>query len=123
MDTTIFGPCSAQQEAKGCITRSKMGGKYTWCDCGKKPGQGGAMSAYEQQKGAPQRCPTGTQFPVPAEDLYGYADVPPVLITDKLRVPAHLKKGAYVLSWRWDCEQTPQICGTRAPTSRSRRKA
>ena len=73
---------------------------------------GGAMRAYEQQKNQPPRCPTGVQFPVPHDDLYGYGDVPPVLITDKLRVPAELPKGDYVLSWRWDCEQTPQIWNT-----------
>ena len=55
---------------------------------------------------------TGVQFPVPAEDLYGYGDVPAVLITDTLKVPASLAKGDYVLSWRWDCEQTPQIWNT-----------
>lgn len=88
----------------------------TYCYCGKKPKGGGATRAYEQQKNAPARCPTGTQFPVPAvagaEDLYGYGDVPSVTIVDKLTVPATLPKGDYVLSWRWDCEQTPQIWNT-----------
>ena len=56
-------------------------------------------------------CPTGTQFPVPAPDLYGYGDVPAVLIKDQLKIPATLK-GNYVLSWRWDCEQTDQIWST-----------
>jgi hypothetical protein len=28
---------------------------------------------------------------------------------DTLMVPADLVPGDYVLGWRWDCEQTPQI--------------
>ena len=44
-------------------------------------------------------------------DLYGYGDVPAVLIKDQLKIPATLK-GDYVLSWRWDCEQTDQIWST-----------
>ncbi|MBS90668.1 MAG: hypothetical protein CMN64_22860 [Sphingobium sp.] len=30
-------------------------------------------------------------------------------IVDRLRVPAALAPGDYVLGWRWDCEQTPQV--------------
>ncbi len=82
--------------------------------------KGGAESAYEQQPNAPKRCPTGTQFPVPAEDLYGYGDVPPVLVVDTLKVPAHFEEGDYVLSWRWDCEQTPQIWNTCADVTVAR---
>ena len=36
---------------------------------------------------------------------------------DKVRVPADIEPGEYVLSWRWDCELTAQG-GTRAATSR-----
>ena len=35
-------------------------------------------------------------------------------IIDKVVVPASLSPGKYVLSWRWDCEITPQVwtnCG------------
>merc|ERR1712217_503331 len=35
-------------------------------------------------------------------------------IVDQVEVPKDLPPGDYVLSWRWDCEQTPQIwagCG------------
>lgn len=31
------------------------------------------------------------------------------MLVDQLRVPAHLPEGKYVLSWRWDCEETPQV--------------
>jgi len=87
-------------------------GEGCYWDEDKCTGEADAMCAYEQQANPPPRCPTGVQFPVPAEDLYGYGDVPPVLITDTLKVPASLAKGDYVLSWRWDCEQTPQIWNT-----------
>lgn len=30
-------------------------------------------------------------------------------LMDRLRVPSDLPLGDYVLSWRWDCEQTPQV--------------
>lgn len=30
-------------------------------------------------------------------------------VVDKLQVPASLEPGSYVLSLRWDCEQTPQV--------------
>ena len=30
-------------------------------------------------------------------------------IVDQLKVPSHLTPGDYVLSFRWDCEETPQI--------------
>jgi hypothetical protein len=31
-------------------------------------------------------------------------------IVDLLRVPRDIESGEYTLSFRWDCEQTPQIC-------------
>jgi hypothetical protein len=30
-------------------------------------------------------------------------------IIDKVQIPKDLAPGDYVLSFRWDCEQTPQI--------------
>eukprot|EP00746_Dinoflagellata_sp_MGD_P036263 gnl/MRDRNA2_/MRDRNA2_18697_c0_seq1.p1 gnl/MRDRNA2_/MRDRNA2_18697_c0~~gnl/MRDRNA2_/MRDRNA2_18697_c0_seq1.p1 ORF type:complete len:485 (+),score=83.95 gnl/MRDRNA2_/MRDRNA2_18697_c0_seq1:68-1522(+) len=30
-------------------------------------------------------------------------------IVDQLKLPADLPEGKYVLGWRWDCEQTPQV--------------
>ena len=30
-------------------------------------------------------------------------------VMDELVVPAELEPGKYVLSFRWDCEQTPQV--------------
>ena len=31
------------------------------------------------------------------------------MVSDKVRIPADIKPGRYVLSWRWDCEETAQI--------------
>ena len=57
-------------------------------------------------------CPTGTMFPAQfkngAGDV-GYLTGRPVhySIVDQVRVPAAV--GDYVLSWRWDCEETNQV--------------
>ena len=68
-------------------------------------------------------CPTGTQFPVPFDYGYGQQvwDLTPEKtaragnplaadtwqIVDRVRAPA--ARGDYVLRWRWDVEQNPQI--------------
>lgn len=31
------------------------------------------------------------------------------VISDEVLIPKTLKPGAWVLSWRWDCEETAQI--------------
>merc|ERR1712232_929729 len=64
-------------------------------------------------------CPPGmTQFPEPLPGISGYNWGPsepygrqgfPYNIVDKVEVPATLPKGDYLLSWRWDCEQTNTI--------------
>ena len=62
-------------------------------------------------------CPkSGPQFPPPAPGLLGYGEnylapgAPDFLFTimDEVEVP-DLPPGEYVLSFRWDCEQTSQI--------------
>ena len=56
-----------------------------------------------------------TQFREPLPGLSGYSGAYasrqglPYSIVDKVEVPAALEEGDYLLSWRWDCEQTPQI--------------
>jgi hypothetical protein len=63
-------------------------------------------------------CPPGmTQFPEPLPGISGYTGTyPPVghtgleySIVDKVIVPADIEEGEYLLSWRWDCEQSHQI--------------
>jgi len=65
-------------------------------------------------------CTHGTQFEPPLPGLSGYGElvsapgVPTFLfsIGDYLEVPEHLEPGDYVLSFRWDCEQTSQVWTT-----------
>jgi len=60
---------------------------------------------------------SGTQFPPPAPGLAGYGEnyLAPgepefkFTIMDKVQVPSDIIPGDYVLSFRWDCEQTSQI--------------
>ena len=64
-------------------------------------------------------CPTGVQFPTAVDDALGAAPYMPggkmrgsafdYMIVDKLKVPLDLPTGDYHLSWRWDCEETPQV--------------
>jgi len=64
-----------------------------------------------------EKCTHGTQFPPPAPGLFGYGQQPPPFysptfafsIVDQLVVPDDLAPGDYVLSFRWDCEQTSQV--------------
>ena len=67
-------------------------------------------------------CPNGTQFPPPSDGLLGFGINADAKIRDKfwfqfslvdrVVVPASLSPGYYVLSWRWDVEQTPQVWTT-----------
>lgn len=61
------------------------------------------------------------QFPEPAAGLSGYTGYYPDAsfdgivtafpynIVDRVVVPADIAAGDYVLSWRWDCEQSNQV--------------
>eukprot|EP00092_Neocalanus_flemingeri_P096221 GFUD01122461.1.p1 GENE.GFUD01122461.1~~GFUD01122461.1.p1 ORF type:complete len:336 (+),score=73.39 GFUD01122461.1:61-1008(+) len=65
----------------------------------------------------PTTCPTGFQFPPPIDGLFGqgnnlYMDPSAYFewtLMDELQVPDYLDAGEYVLSFRWDCEQTSQV--------------
>lgn len=64
-------------------------------------------------------CPNGTQFPPPKKGLSGFGvninfTVKPFKFTviDKVFIPKSLEPGNYILSFRWDCEQTPQVWNT-----------
>mmetsp|Transcript_11289 Transcript_11289/g.34789 ORF Transcript_11289/g.34789 Transcript_11289/m.34789 type:complete len:307 (+) Transcript_11289:124-1044(+) len=68
------------------------------------------------QKLTSPACTTGVQFETAWDDGYGagmgddlkYGEFQWTLI-DEVQVPEGLAPGAYALSWRWDCEQTPQV--------------
>lgn len=60
----------------------------------------------------------GTEYPAPLPGLYGFGYTNSTKVGDKyhdfsivdtVRVPADVAPGAYLVSWRWDCEQTTQI--------------
>ena len=36
-------------------------------------------------------------------------DLPALEIVDRVAIPADLPAGEWVLGWRWDCEQSPQV--------------
>lgn len=61
-------------------------------------------------------CPPGAlQFEEPANGISGYTltldhnEGTPYSIMDDVQVPEDLPVGDYLLSWRWDCEQSHQI--------------
>jgi hypothetical protein len=65
-----------------------------------------------------QLCPPGvTQFPEVVPGLSGFLanhtyperSIIAFSIVDKVIIPTNLPDGRYLLSWRWDCEQTYQI--------------
>ena len=39
----------------------------------------------------------------------GIGDLPQLEIVDRVRIPASLPPGDYVLGWRWDCEESTQV--------------
>jgi len=73
------------------------------------------------------QCPPGmTQFPEPLPGVSSYIgnilinmhanpvstvgiEGLPYSIVDKVVIPADIEAGDYLLSWRWDAEQSPQI--------------
>mmetsp|Transcript_22066 Transcript_22066/g.57571 ORF Transcript_22066/g.57571 Transcript_22066/m.57571 type:complete len:416 (-) Transcript_22066:248-1495(-) len=56
-------------------------------------------------------CPLGTtQFPEPLPGISGFGKVIwPWSIADTVRVPTNIEPGNYLLSWRWDCEESTQV--------------
>ncbi len=103
---------------------------YTWCEKGKPSGgkcseanpEGCFFLPYNKTYLSPQQktplCDTGLMFPTSWDDGYGngYGDSGyqgygsfMFSMTDKLQIPNNIVEGEYSLSWRWDCEQTPQV--------------
>eukprot|EP01062_Namystynia_karyoxenos_P051364 TRINITY_DN402_c0_g1_i2.p1 TRINITY_DN402_c0_g1~~TRINITY_DN402_c0_g1_i2.p1 ORF type:complete len:344 (+),score=106.75 TRINITY_DN402_c0_g1_i2:86-1117(+) len=110
----------ARNPVPGCLLCNQADCKGTFEDiaeCGTKCA-GGNLST----------CPPGlTQFPSPADGVSGYFGGPwdldgsyrggvkgwipglPWNIIDRVIVPRHIPTGQYLLSWRWDCEQSKQV--------------
>ena len=62
----------------------------------------------------PESCPTGTQFPVAfdygyGQDMFDHTAEDMWAIVDRLQLPRVTRTRDYVLRWRWDTEQNPQI--------------
>jgi len=56
------------------------------------------------------QCPGETQFPVQHAGISGFKGQPWAWsIVDKVVVPHDVEAGAYLLSWRWDCEESTQV--------------
>jgi hypothetical protein len=118
----------------GCEPEEKDGGTY--CQCGKGPSpspgpkRNTMFKAYKNTHFRPGQtnklCPTGVQFPtlfdggagagyksnggsVPAggHGGVGFGNFDFTMV-DKLQVP-DVPPGEYSVSWRWDCEETPQV--------------
>lgn len=80
-----------------------------------------AMNPLPQNPTAdfPAPCKAGSSHPVRAPMANGQYGSNPgpcagnwpttVIIMDRVRIPAHLPTGEYVLGWRWDCELTAQV--------------
>lgn len=72
---------------------------------------------YRNETSGDHPCGNGYQFPPPWDVGFGYwgsgahysGDRLLFQMVDRLRVP--VEKGEYLLSWRWDCENSPQIWG------------
>lgn len=43
--------------------------------------------------------------------------LPNLEMVDRLRIPATLRPGPYVLQWRWDCEESDQVWASCADVS------
>jgi len=86
-------------------------------------GSSGMMTPYSETNFRPGQtssiCPTGVQFPTAVDDVLGATPYMPggkmsgsqinYQMVDKVKVPTDIPKGQYILSWRWDCEETPQV--------------
>lgn len=93
---------------------------YSWCqpskpgpkkECSKENPRGCYAIPYNTTYGSSKNCPTSLMFPSQWEDGTGGGVGGTFMfsMTDNLKVPGDLVPGEYSLSWRWDCEQTPQV--------------
>jgi len=102
---SVLDKCGAPLDA---VPLDQSGGGYTdpWntqVDCY------GACCGSSSSK-AHGVCPDGTEFYPAVSGHSGFGkNVPKWSIMDKVLIPADLEEGDYLLSWRWDCEESTQI--------------
>lgn len=123
-------PWSCKTCCPGCYPETKDGGTYCLCKNGPSPAPNPMFNPYEHSHFRPgqtnELCPTGVQFPTFWDGGAGAGyknnggNVPPgghggvgfgnfdFTMVDKLQVP-DVPPGDYSVSWRWDCEETPQV--------------
>jgi len=92
---TAAGSCESQGYTCGSYQHTGVGPKCGSHQCGSDSGMGKSVPAFPWPTNDPTAPPTGVE--------------PKFAIVDKLRIPAHLEKGHWILGWRWDCEETAQV--------------
>ena len=93
-----------------------------WCDdkspktCSKENPRSCYQQPYDQSHFHPGQtsageCTTGVMFETSWDDGAGAGIGGNFMfeMVDKLKIPDGLAAGEYSISWRWDCEQTPQV--------------
>ena len=103
------------------LTR-ETSGDYAWCDdkspktCSKENPRSCYQQPYDQSHFHPGQtsageCTTGVMFETSWDDGAGAGIGGNFMfeMVDKIKIPDGLAAGEYSISWRWDCEQTPQV--------------
>jgi len=92
---TAPGSCEAEGYTCGSYQTTSTGYDCGQHECGGSTRMGKSVPAFPWPTSDPTAPPTGV--------------APRFAIVDKLRLPSDLKPGHYLLSWRWDCEETAQV--------------
>ena len=92
---TSAGTCEKAGVTCGSYEHTAMGHKCGDHQCGHDSGLGVSKPAFAWPTDDKSAPPTGV--------------APKFAIVDKLQLPPNLKKGHWVLGWRWDCEETAQV--------------
>lgn len=95
---------------------------YTKCGTPLKPVPGPVQSDWNNQvtcyamcdgagsSKATGSCPAKTQFPEALPGISGFGkNVWDWGVADKVQIPSNIEAGEYLLSWRWDCEESTQV--------------
>jgi len=109
--------------ARGPVPACYLCDAYTKCGTPLTPVPGKVKSDWDQQvncyamcdgAGASKAdgyCPDGTpQFPESIHHISGFGKhVWDWGIADEVQIPTDIEAGEYLLSWRWDCEESTQV--------------
>ena len=92
---TQAGSCESHGKTCGSYEHDPLGRMCGAHTCGHNSGLGKSVPAFAWPTADPSAPPTGVE--------------PKFAIVDKLRLPAKMSPGHWVLGWRWDCEETAQV--------------